>query len=276
MNGATVVDSESTAGDTTIGQAYTISFKVNPNPGLILQPGSQNTLTVAADINSVAGGGYGAGTSLTASTPIGSTAFDLSYGSPNGTELISSGNATTLVPGTANGQQVAFYATGASVNETSDVCTANNGGAGDPASLTCTIQYSVTANGAPVYLPQLAGTSATANVIGFDSFVSTAPTTPIVSGGSPAIGLSSTVVQNGSVATSAHASAEWVINAGATANFTATVVISDPTSAHPGQYRSYLVQVPWSLTDSASTWSTIYNFNLGSANVAVPGYTQLN
>jgi peptidoglycan hydrolase-like protein with peptidoglycan-binding domain len=279
MNGTTVLDSESIP--TGSASPYTVSFKINSGSPFILQPGIQSTLTVAADINSVSGGAYAAGASLTAATPIGSTSYDLSYGSPTGTELISSTNATTLVPGTANGQAVAFYATGASVNVTSESCVSTagvyNGTNGGNSYLTCTIAYSVTANGAPVYIPQAAGFTANGtSSVGFTATVSSAPNTPIVSGASPAIGLTGSIVQVGTNATASQTNTEWTINAGVTANFTATIVVSDPTSVHPGQYRAYLVSVPWSSTSTPGPWANVYNFNLGAVNTATPGYTQVN
>ena len=276
MQGSTVLDSEnvnSTACTTT--STCPIYFKNFSTP--LLVTGSPVTLTVAADINAVGAGttdsNYVAGTYLTATTLIGSsTGWDLSVGSPSGTEI--STITTTIIPGTANGQQVAFYATGVSVAETSDVCTANNNSdVSSTSSLSCVISYSVTANGAPEYIPKggVIDTSTTGTGLlktGINFAVEKSGANNVTSNASVSVS------QNGTNATSQSAT-EWVIPAGTTANFTATVVLTDPSNAAAGQYRALLSGVAWSATDTGSPWTNSYTFNLNDTNTVVPGYTYI-
>jgi len=287
MNGTTVLDSEAIPSGLigATATAYPVVFKISSGSPLLVS--TPMTLTVAADINSTTGGAYTGGASLTATTLIGQTAnasngWDLTVGNPNGSELLtfgSNGNANTVVPGTANGQQVAFYATGVSVAETGDTCTAsNNSDASSTSSLSCVISYSVTATGAPAYIPQaggivtagtIANPTALDNVIGF-VVQNSASTTPVSSHASVSIS------QNGTNATSSGSGNEWTIPAGTTANFTANVVVTDPNNASNGeQLRGYLSNVAWGTSTSTTTWANGYNFNLNATNTVVPGYTYI-
>jgi hypothetical protein len=285
MNGTTVLDSESIPSGLTgaTATAYPVVFKISSGSPLLVS--SPVTLTVAADINSTTGGAYVGGASLTASTLIGQTSnlsngWDLTVGNTNGSELLtygSGGNANTVVPGTAVGQQVAFYATGVSVAETGDTCTANNNSdVSSTSSLSCVVTYNVTANGAPAYIPQAGGIvsagtiSSPMAVTNAISFVvqNSASTSPVSSHASVSIS------QVGVNATSSDGGLEWTIPAGTTAQFSANVVVTDPNNASGGeQLRGYLANVVWGT--NTGTWGTNYNFNLNNTNTVVPGYTYI-
>jgi len=290
MSGTTVLDSEAIpATDGTnsgTNSATQVVFKINSSSPLLVS-GTKQTLTIAADINSTTGGAYVGGANIIASTPAvingGILApFDLTSGTPNGSELLTVNNAIQVLPGTATGQQVAFYATGVSVAVSNYTCgpnPANATVAGGPAVLTCTIPFSVTATGAPAYIPQLGNTSTTpaTNKINFVAQNSSGVTV----GTSGNISTSVSISQSGSnaltdvVATGANTgAAEWTLNAGQTANFVANFVLSDASPYTGGQYRAYMVSLPWSA--SSGNWAqNSYSFNLGYANNAVPGFSSV-
>jgi len=284
MNGTTVLDSESVpsnaVGSTTT--PYPVVFKISSSSPLLIN--STTTLTVAADINSTTGGAYQGGSTLTAATLVGmngnylSNGWDITSGTANGSELLtftSSGNANTVIPGTANGQQVAFYATGVSVAETGDTCTANNNSdASSTSSLSCIVAYTITANGAPAYIPQ-AGGIVSAGTISSPTAVSNAVSFVVQNSASSSPVSDHTSVsisQVGINATSSDSGLEWTIPAGTTAQFSANVVVTDPSNASNGeQLRGYLANVAWGT--ASGTWATNYNFNLNNTNTVVPGYT---
>jgi hypothetical protein len=276
MNGTTVLDSESvptTGACATVSTACPITFKIDPSSPLLV--GSNKvTVTVAADVNSVSGGGYTAGANVTVSTPASTASnYDLSLNTPTGTELVNSSNYASVIPGTANGQAVAFFATGLNVNVASNTCSAAQGGyTSAPSVMTCTVNFSITAEGAPMYIPQASGTvAANANTV---NFLAQNTGGTIVSGTPSTRTVTATYTQNGTNATSSDSGAEWTIPSGATANFTGTVVINDTTSVSSGLYRAFLNDVKYGT--ASGTWGTDYTFNLGTINPAVPGYTQLN
>jgi hypothetical protein len=275
MNGTTVLDSESIAANAPSGTV--VDFKISSaNPLLVSTP---MTLTVAADVNSTTGGAYTGGATLAAATKLGMTTdtyvsngWDLTVGSPNGSSLLtytSTGNANTVIPGTANGQKVAFYATGVSVAETSDACTAtNSSGASDTSSMSCTIAFSVTANGAPAYMPKVGYVGVTGGTV--DGTNKTGSNFLIEKSDGTFVAGSASVSQ---VGTNAISGTDWNIPAGTTAQFTATVVFSDTNNAHPGLYRAYLAGVPWGT--ATTVYGNSYTFNLDDTNTAVPGYVYI-
>jgi len=289
MSGNTVLDSEAipATDETTNGTNATtqVVFKINSSSPLLVS-GTKQTLTIAADINSTTGGAYVGGAYIIASTPAvintGVLApYDLTSGTPNGSELLTVDNAIQVLPGTATGQQVAFYATGVSVAVSAYTCgpnPANATVAGGPAVLTCTIPFSVTATGAPAYIPQLGNTSTATSTNKINFVAQNASGTTVGTGSN--ITTSVSISQSGSnaltdVATGANAgAAEWTLNAGQTANFVANFVLSDASPYTGGQYRAYMVSLPWSA--SSGNWAqNTYNFNLGFANQAVPGFASV-
>lgn len=276
MSGPTVLDSEavpSSGNCATNSTACTITFKVNPASPLLVGS-TKMTITVAADVNSVTGGGYTAGDNVTVSTPASTASnFDLSLNTPTGTELVTSSNYSSVIPGTANGQAVAFFATGLNVNVASNTCSAQQAGfANSPSVLTCTVNFSVTAEGAPMYIPQASGTvAAHSNTV---NFLAQNNGSTVVSGTPSTLTVSATYTQNGTNATASQSNTEWTIPSGATANFTGTVIVDDTTSVSSGLYRAFLNDVKYGTV--SGTWGNDYTFNLGTINPVVPGYTQLN
>jgi hypothetical protein len=266
MNGTTVLDSENIV--TGTGTTQTVYFKNFQTP--LLVNGTPVVLTVAADINAVSN--YTAGYSLTAATPVGGTAgWDLSVGTQNGPEITVT---STVIPGIANGQTVAFYATGASVTESSDTCTASNGSqASSTSSMTCTIAFSVTANGTSVYIPTASVVAGTASTTGLTYSVVNGSGVEVTPSGSLVV--AATTSQVGTNATLDAAHGEWMISPGVTANFTATVSLTDTGNVNAGFYRAYLTAVNYNSAATHTPWGTSFGYNLGSSNSVVPGAVQV-
>jgi hypothetical protein len=283
MNGSTILDNESIPSTATT--PYTVVFKINPSLPLLIS--GNTTLTVAADINSTTGGAYLGGASLQASTAIGmnssyiSNGWDLTSQNPNGSELLTfeaSGNANTVIPGVAQGQTVAFYATGASVNVTSNICsTTNSGSSGDTSSMTCSVAFSVTANGTSIYMPTNSVVAATASDLGttYSIVDSTgAEVIPVTTGDGLYVGSSTS--QSGNNATLDNVNHEWLISPGTQANFVATVTLTDKgNTVGSGLYRAFLTAVNYNTAATHTPWNTSFGYNLGVSNTAVPSPVQL-
>ena len=293
MNGTTVLDSENVSGASTDGTGpvnmvngvneggngvavgtyfYPVYFKNFSTP--LLVNGSPVTLTVAADINAIGTGNsnYPAGTSLSASTTLGGTnGWDLSVGTQNGTEI--NPITSTIIPGIAQGQTVAFFATGASVSETSDVCLpSNSGGASDTSSMSCAIAFSVTANGTSVYVPENSVVSNTPSTAGTTYSVVNGSGQEVAPSGSLLVSASTSQVGTNATADSSN---EWVIAPGTTANFSATVTLTDKGSVNGGIYRAFLTAVNYNSAFAPGSWTTSFGYNLGSVNTVVPQTVQV-
>ena len=274
MSGTTVLDAENIIGG---NGTYSVVFKNFSSPVLV---GSQaTTYVVATDVNPISAN-YIAGTSLTANTSFASvnSGWDLSSGSPAGAEIAID---TTVIPSIAMGQAVSFRSSGVFVNETSDSCFAsNNAQALTTSSMTCTITFSVMANGASAYMPtnsvvqfsagSIPGTSAIATGTAYEIDNSNGvPITP-----SNSLLTSASTSQVGSNATLDSVHGEWIIAPGVTANFSGTVTLINVGNVNPaGMYRGYLATVPYNLSPTHSPWSSFVY--LGVNNPVVPGYIQV-
>ncbi|MEO5646623.1 MAG: peptidoglycan-binding domain-containing protein [Candidatus Paceibacterota bacterium] len=229
----------------------TVTFTNFNNTGVAIPMGTTNVYTIKADVNTVNGGTFTAGTyvvaELTPANVLAISAYDANQNRITG---------STYLVGSTTGSKNYFYVNG--INVAAAAGTMNTyssaGGSQSHGIFTMTIPFSVTSYGQTSYIPSATSLSTTGGVntpaATAGAFIQYA-----VDNGSAlqTSGTSATITYTGSDSLTVDTNGNYQIPVGQTKTFN-MVVTYVPTSA--GSYRGQLVNVNNNTTDSASTYTT--------------------